>query len=857
MSATGYNEAEQYLTTDNSTVTSALPISAPSFIGPMVPSGNITFPGDVTVQGTLTAETITYLDQNVIVSDHVEINSTSNSIPALKVTSSGTADIFQAVDGDTSEIFKLTSTGDVNVNAQFTIDGTTGNTFTNGTLGVDGLLSSQGGITNSGPISSTGNINAIASITYNSSTATTGSVLDLSVAQTSLITPKGTTAQRPTGVKGMIRYNSDSDAFEGYSGSSAAWAAIGGTQTGPTWTTDTKSYTSYGLFQAPGQQISAASITGTPTNMVALCQTEDYAIFSDRATTAYIWLFTNVGGTWGFAARYATLYAANQAKCVGNQIVLLTTDSITNSATQEWLFTAGSPGSLTNVRNIATAGSAVYTGLDFIANYVSFYDQTNTTARVYQFDGVSSWSALTNSNFATGFTVSNYDVTTMCSSPLQLITADSTSGTTATYRCYTITPGSPGSINTTPAQTITLTANTPTGFNTYIDSQCYYDNTNVAYTYLHISANHSNCGGTTLGGLLSYEYSGGSWVFRNSFTLGQTNGDYAGWGVVNPTYFGSHGGITLYNDTLTVITDPNAILQFNLVKTAGAPYITCTLASSFYPTGSSFSYHTNITQSVDGQYFSIYSNDGATPEYINIFGPRTADSTTNVDYQDTVDNVECSGNLYCNGDFIRLPVTPAGDIQSLVPATPEGLFFIDSVTGTLKYLFNNTWQTLAFGSSTGGTGPTGGYVPGSGNLNITGGIVNVSQLNTGTLDSVSTTQILMPNQPYDVVVVRFDGQLSGSASILSQTNNLCSGGYSVAWVKNGTGDYNLNFTAVSGHVSSISKVVCAGSSLVWGSSSAFIFAKQNTTADLQIGCLDTSSGSVDTSGVLTCYVIRT
>ena len=853
MSATGYNEAEQYLTTDNSTVTSALPISAPSFIGPMVPSGNITFPGDVTVQGTLTAETITYLDQNVIVSDHVEINSTSNSIPALKVTSSGTADIFQAVDGDTSEIFKLTSTGDVNVNAQFTIDGTTGNTFTNGTLGVDGLLSSQGGITNSGPISSTGNINAIASITYNSSTATTGSVLDLSVAQTSLITPKGTTAQRPTGVKGMIRYNSDSDAFEGYSGASPAWGAIGGAASGPTYTTDTKSYTSYGLYQAPGQQISASSITGTPSYMQVMCMTENFLLMSDGSSSSYMWLFINTAGTWSFAARYATTYVVNQAKCVGNQIVLLTTDSSANYSCQEWLYSAGA---VSFVRTIAS-GNVNAAGLGMIANYVSFFDITNSTVRLYKFDGVSTWTGVTNQNFSAGFSIGNNDSTCLCSNPLQLITSDASAGTNATHRFYTITAGSPGSVNTSAVQTITLTANTPSGFSNYAYSQPTVDLTNVSYSYIHFTASQSALGGTNVGGMVSYQYTGGSWTFRNSFTLGQASSDYAGGGLLVCLYYGSGLGMSVWNDTLTVGTYTNKLLQFNLVKTAGAPYITCTLGSNFFPSGAQFNGYMPLVEAVTGNYVAVFSNNGATPEYINIFGPRTSNSTTNVDYENTSDNVECSGNLYCNGAFIRMPVTSAGTIQSLTPALMDGLFFIDSTTGVMRYLFNGSWQTLSFGSSTGGSIGGTGYVANSGNLGLTGALINASQLNSGAVNSVGTTQILMPNQPYDVVVVRFDGQLSGSASILSQTNNLCSGGYSVAWVKNGTGDYNLNFTAVSGHVSSISKVVCAGSSLVWGSSSAFIFAKQNTTADLQIGCLDTSSGSVDTSGVLTCYVIRT
>jgi len=44
--------------------------------------------------------------------------------------------------------------------------------------------------------------------------------------------PNGTTAQRPTAFLGQLRYNTDTNAFEGYQGSTAAWGSIGGGATG-------------------------------------------------------------------------------------------------------------------------------------------------------------------------------------------------------------------------------------------------------------------------------------------------------------------------------------------------------------------------------------------------------------------------------------------------------------------------------------------------------------------------------------------------------------------------------------------------------------------------------------------------
>jgi hypothetical protein len=798
-------------------------------------SSDCTINGNLTVNGT----TITANSTVNTFDGYLQIDQNPASAqPALIVNQTGgSGSIVEVVDVDSNIKFKINQDCDLDINSgKFTVDSATGNTSSSGTLysastfTTDGQANLQNGAVVSGPLSATG------AVTFSDTTA--------------VKLPSGTTGQRPTAANGMIRYNTTTSGFEGYV--SGAWGSIGGSGSGPTWTTETKSYPSFGLYQAPGQQISASTITGAPGVLQVMCMTENFLLMSDRATSSNIWLFINTAGTWSFAARYAVTYAANQAKCVGNQIVLLTTDSSSNYSCQEWLFSAGA---ISFVRTIAS-GNVNAGGLDMIANYVSFFDISNSTVRLYKFDGVSSWALVTNANFAAGFTPGSNDSTCLCSNPLQLITSRASTGTHATHRFYTITAGSPGSINTTPVQTISLTANTPAGFDTYGYSQAIVDLTNVSYSYLHLTAPLSACGGINVGGMLSYEYTGGSWTFRNSFTLGQANSDYAGWGPSSPVFFGKGLGMSVWNDTLSVITYTNKLLQFDLVKTAGAPYITCTLGSNFFPSGAQFSYNAGIVQAVTGNYLAIFSNDAASPEYIHIFGPRTSNSTTTVDYQDTVDNVEITGNLYCSGPFIRLPVTSAGTIQSLTPALMDGLFFIDSTTGVLRYLFNGSWQTLSFGSSTGGTIGGTGYVPNSGNLGLTGALINATQVNSGAVNSVGTTQVLMPNQQYDTMVVRYDGSLSGSCTILSQTKNLCTGGYSATWNKSGTGDYDITFAAISGHVSTLQKVVCGGTCIISGSSNGFINCAQTNTNVLQVGVQDTSANNMDNSGVLTCYLIR-
>jgi hypothetical protein len=44
----------------------------------------------------------------------------------------------------------------------------------------------------------------------------------------SVLVPKGTTGQQPTGVTGYLRYNTTTEEFEGFSGSPGAWKSVGG-----------------------------------------------------------------------------------------------------------------------------------------------------------------------------------------------------------------------------------------------------------------------------------------------------------------------------------------------------------------------------------------------------------------------------------------------------------------------------------------------------------------------------------------------------------------------------------------------------------------------------------------------------
>lgn len=88
-----------------------------------------------------------------------------------------------------------------------------------GNATVGGNVTAAKGTFTSANVSGTANISTLV-VTGNASFTSTGAVL----------LAKGTTAQQPTGVAGLLRFNTDSSTFEGYNGT--AWAAVGGGATG-------------------------------------------------------------------------------------------------------------------------------------------------------------------------------------------------------------------------------------------------------------------------------------------------------------------------------------------------------------------------------------------------------------------------------------------------------------------------------------------------------------------------------------------------------------------------------------------------------------------------------------------------
>jgi len=114
---------------------------------------------------------------------------------------------------------------------------------------------SIGGSTTQVQFNSSGSLAGSANFTWSgTSLAVTGTVavtgaltatLDSTFSSTgALLISKGTTGQQPgTPVTGMLRYNTSTNQFEGYSGSSAAWNPVGGASLSNDTSTATNVYT--------------------------------------------------------------------------------------------------------------------------------------------------------------------------------------------------------------------------------------------------------------------------------------------------------------------------------------------------------------------------------------------------------------------------------------------------------------------------------------------------------------------------------------------------------------------------------------------------------------------------------------
>jgi hypothetical protein len=146
----------------------------------------------------------------------------------------------------------LTSTG--SAPQWSTLSGVAVTTFSAGTTGFTPSSATSGAVTLAGTLVVSNGGTGLTSLTtgripYGANTAAFGNSANLFFDSTntrlgvgtatpavtaafvgidSILAPKGTTGERPTGVTGYLRYNTTTEEFEGYSGSPGAWKSVGG-----------------------------------------------------------------------------------------------------------------------------------------------------------------------------------------------------------------------------------------------------------------------------------------------------------------------------------------------------------------------------------------------------------------------------------------------------------------------------------------------------------------------------------------------------------------------------------------------------------------------------------------------------
>ena len=198
-------------------------------------SGNTSIAGSLTAVGDLAVNTNKF---------NVTAASGNTAVAGtLAVTGGSTLNALSATTGSFSSTLSATGNLAVNTN-KFTVTAASGDTAVAGTLSAVGdfaintnkfaVTAASGNVSSAGTLSVTGNLNvntskfSVLASTGNTSISGTLTVADtVDFASTGAMRiPRGTAGQRPAGDTGMLRFNTNTQSFEGHNG--VAWGAIGG-----------------------------------------------------------------------------------------------------------------------------------------------------------------------------------------------------------------------------------------------------------------------------------------------------------------------------------------------------------------------------------------------------------------------------------------------------------------------------------------------------------------------------------------------------------------------------------------------------------------------------------------------------
>lgn len=176
------------------------------------------------IDGSVTALDVVTAELTATTGTVSTLTSTSGDIASLKVTTLTDKGSGIAVTTGGSTNITLTPGNSLNVGGALSIESATGNLTTSGVLKSTGSINSNDQLQiSTNQIASLGTSDVVLAPIANTNAKVSGTM--------SLIIPSGTIDQRPQGAKaesGSIRFNTETQQYEGYNGIAAAWSSLGG-----------------------------------------------------------------------------------------------------------------------------------------------------------------------------------------------------------------------------------------------------------------------------------------------------------------------------------------------------------------------------------------------------------------------------------------------------------------------------------------------------------------------------------------------------------------------------------------------------------------------------------------------------
>lgn len=226
---------EQNLTVNGSTY-----LKDTNIVGTVTHTGNVTQVGNINLTGNLDVTGEVNISATVIQFEQIQLSgnaiTTTESNADLELRANGTGEIYIPTN-DVEITNNLTVNGTISVGNITSTNAITANTFSTGDILIDDnyitttASNSDLELRTAGTgavIIDTFNINNDTITTSGDFNITPGSNLVNINATGALTLPAGDTSQRPTGVAGQVRFNSDLARFEGYNG--ANWVNLKGVE---------------------------------------------------------------------------------------------------------------------------------------------------------------------------------------------------------------------------------------------------------------------------------------------------------------------------------------------------------------------------------------------------------------------------------------------------------------------------------------------------------------------------------------------------------------------------------------------------------------------------------------------------